>query len=307
MSHTSHTTTAPLKMGLALPNSKLCMWLFLGTEIMFFTALIGTYLVLRMSARLPGGESAWPSNDMTHIITWAGALNTFVLIGSSYLVVRSHERLGRGEFQKGLNDLCLVFLCAVLFLGIKGVEYHGKWVRDILPGRIAETPQAAVQKAVRQIGLAAAADPTLAGVHLGLENRLRDEKLSLEQMETELEQLVRHEGYGALVQQQVSMATIFKDRTRDENDELVPLSQDHHAAYYIPYGNIFASCYFTMTGFHAIHVIVGMIIFFFPIKKGLMKGLEHGDAQYVENAGLYWHFVDLVWIFLFPLIYIVQF
>ena len=51
-----------------------------------------------------------------------------------------------------------------------------------------------------------------------------------------------------------------------------------------------------------------MIIFFFPIRKGLTKaGLEEADAQYVENAGLYWHFVDLVWILLFPMIYIVQF
>ena len=50
-----------------------------------------------------------------------------------------------------------------------------------------------------------------------------------------------------------------------------------------------------------------MIIFLFTLKKGLTQGLDESDAQYVENAGLYWHFVDLVWIFLFPLIYIVQF
>ncbi|MFP6769404.1 MAG: cytochrome c oxidase subunit 3 [Planctomycetaceae bacterium] len=308
MSHTPHSTTAPpLKMGLDMANSKLCMWLFLGTEIMFFTALIGTYLVLRISAVDQNGNSAWPSNDLTHIVTIAGAINTFVLIGSSYLVVRAHERVGRGEFQKGLKDLGLVFLCAVLFLGIKSYEYHGKWVRDILPGRIAETPQMAVEKAVRQIGLAAKDNPKLAGVHSGLENRLRDEKLSLAQMETELEKMIQHEGYGALLQERVSMATIYGDRTRDEDGNLVPLSQEHHAAYYIPYGNVFASCYFTMTGFHAIHVIVGMIIFFIPIKKGLTKGLGREDAQYIENAGLYWHFVDLVWIFLFPLIYIVKF
>ena len=75
-----------------------------------------------------------------------------------------------------------------------------------------------------------------------------------------------------------------------------------HAVHPIPYGNLFASMYFLMTGFHAIHVIVGMIIFGVVLKQGVALT---GWVDYVENAGLYWHFVDLVWIFLFPLIYIV--
>ena len=68
----------------------------------------------------------------------------------------------------------------------------------------------------------------------------------------------------------------------------------------IPSGHMWASTYFLLTGFHAIHVIVGLIIFAlaFPLK------LDHTNADYLENAGLYWHFVDLVWIFLFPLLYL---
>jgi hypothetical protein len=69
----------------------------------------------------------------------------------------------------------------------------------------------------------------------------------------------------------------------------------------ILYGNLFASNYFLMTGFHAIHVIVGLILFILAIKSPLSLD----NAVFVENAGLYWHFVDLVWIFLFPLIYII--
>src|SRR5579864_7360104 len=89
MSH-AHATTVhgapPLKMGLPIPNSKLGMWLFLCTEIMFFTAFIGTYIVLRL------GSDGWPSyTEMTHIRIWAGGLNTFVLLASSYLVVVAHE------------------------------------------------------------------------------------------------------------------------------------------------------------------------------------------------------------------------
>ncbi|MCA9195907.1 MAG: cytochrome c oxidase subunit 3 [Planctomycetales bacterium] len=68
----------------------------------------------------------------------------------------------------------------------------------------------------------------------------------------------------------------------------------------IPGGNMWASTYFLLTGFHAIHVIVGLILF------GLILGktLDKSKANFIENTGLYWHFVDLVWIFLFPLLYL---
>ena len=72
----------------------------------------------------------------------------------------------------------------------------------------------------------------------------------------------------------------------------------------ILYGNLFASTYFLMTGFHAIHVIIGMILFMLVLGKGSRIGVNPDDAVVLENAGLYWHFVDLVWIFLFPLVYI---
>jgi cytochrome c oxidase subunit 3 len=68
----------------------------------------------------------------------------------------------------------------------------------------------------------------------------------------------------------------------------------------IPGGPLWASTYFLLTGFHAIHVIVGLIVFFLM----LFVTLDRTRANLVENIGLYWHFVDLVWIFLFPLLYL---
>lgn len=68
----------------------------------------------------------------------------------------------------------------------------------------------------------------------------------------------------------------------------------------IPGGNLWASTYFLVTGFHAIHVIVGLIAF----AMLLPKTLGVAKAGLIENVGLYWHFVDLVWIFLFPLLYL---
>mgnify|MGYP002624376014 CR=1 FL=1 len=68
----------------------------------------------------------------------------------------------------------------------------------------------------------------------------------------------------------------------------------------IPSGNMWASTYFLVTGFHAIHVIVGLIAFALLIPADLGAA----RAGVIENVGLYWHFVDLVWIFLFPLLYL---
>jgi cytochrome c oxidase subunit 3 len=85
--------------------------------------------------------------------------------------------------------------------------------------------------------------------------------------------------------------------------ELGPLAGGLAEAHPILYGNLFASNYFLMTGFHAIHVIVGLLMFILVLMKGSRLAIK--DALLVENIGLYWHFVDLVWIFLFPLLYII--
>ncbi len=73
MSHSSHTDAAPpLKMGLKLPNSKLCMWLFLGNEIMLFTALIGTYGTADEFAFSDLAANGSPNFSFGHIVTLAG-------------------------------------------------------------------------------------------------------------------------------------------------------------------------------------------------------------------------------------------
>jgi cytochrome c oxidase subunit III len=69
---------------------------------------------------------------------------------------------------------------------------------------------------------------------------------------------------------------------------------------------IFFSLYFTMTGLHALHMIVGIVILFivaWMAHKGRFDSEWHAP---VEMTGLYWHFVDIVWIFLFPLLYLVE-
>ena len=321
-------------MGLPIPNSKLGMWLFLGTEIMFFTAFIGAYLVLRI------GSPGWPTDtNVTHIKIWAGGLNTFVLITSSYCVVIAHEAMAAKNFKKARIFLAWTFALSCLFLGIKASEYYGKIEHDILPSHIAENDEQAINKVTREMKDVVNAEMA----RLGLEGKaLADKRTALqaaigEQKGAKLSQLQALEAFDAKfvdlkrhARDNVALSVPFSvkdgfDRSQlPAGKKLAPLTlhgveehlkklradkqlagllSDVHDPHPIPYGNLFASTYFLMTGFHALHVVIGMILFGMVLMQG--SKLDSGWSDWVENSGLYWHFVDLVWIFLFPLLYII--
>src|SRR5262249_18375276 len=81
MAHAVAEEEPQAHMGLPLPHGKLAMWLFLVTEIMFFTGLIGTYIILRNGQ--PTSTTPWPTPHDVHLNEFIGAFNTFVLICSS--------------------------------------------------------------------------------------------------------------------------------------------------------------------------------------------------------------------------------
>jgi cytochrome c oxidase subunit III len=68
---------------------------------------------------------------------------------------------------------------------------------------------------------------------------------------------------------------------------------------------IFFGLYFTMTGLHALHVLVGVTAIAFMIRFTRRGVVGPGSYARLENTGLYWHFVDIVWIYLFPLFYLI--
>lgn len=81
------------------------------------------------------------------------------------------------------------------------------------------------------------------------------------------------------------------------SDLMQLLERGHH---------LYFSLYFFMTGLHALHIIVGMIlliIVYVKVKKG---SIHHEKYVFLENGALYWHLVDLIWIFLFPLLYLIS-
>lgn len=72
-------------------------------------------------------------------------------------------------------------------------------------------------------------------------------------------------------------------------------------------GNIFGSTFFTLTGFHGIHVGVGVLWLIGLLFVSLRGGLKQENAVTLEIAGLYWHFVDIVWIIIFTLVYLLPY
>src|SRR5262245_29251442 len=136
MAHDAHGAPQ-LHMGLPLPNGKLATWLFLVTEIMFFTALIGTYLILR-NGTPSVSPFRWPTPKDVHLLEWVGAGNTFVLICSSLTVVLAHYYAVKREYQKATVYVLITLLLGGLFLVVKYFEYKSKFEHDILPGHIGE-------------------------------------------------------------------------------------------------------------------------------------------------------------------------
>lgn len=70
--------------------------------------------------------------------------------------------------------------------------------------------------------------------------------------------------------------------------------------------SVFFAVYFTMTGMHGLHVIVGIGVLLWLLVRSGRGDFHSGNFAAVENVGLYWHLVDLIWIFLFPLLYLVR-
>jgi len=86
--------------------------------------------------------------------------------------------------------------------------------------------------------------------------------------------------------------------------EYIPKFQDGHG----PSHNNFFALYFTMTGLHALHIIGGIIVIGYFLLFGHKLWFTNPEyyTNRIECTGLYWHFVDLVWIFLFPILYLMN-
>jgi heme/copper-type cytochrome/quinol oxidase subunit 3 len=189
---------AEAELGSGVYNEKLGMWIFLLSEVMFFTALIGSYIILRFSR-----PEAWaaPGEVLNIPVT---AVNTFILICSSVTMVKAYAAAADGHQQALRWWLVATVLIGATFVGVQAFEYT---------------------------------------------------------------QLVHHE--------------------------------------FLPSTGLYGSTFYTMTGFHGFHVSMGVLCMAFVTWRAFHGAYTPTDHRGVEVIGLYWHFVDLVWIILFTIVYLI--
>ncbi|MEZ6120796.1 MAG: heme-copper oxidase subunit III [Pirellulaceae bacterium] len=162
---------------LPLPNGKLCLWLFLSTEIMFFAGLIGTYIVLRF------GAPAWPAPADVHLSEPIGAFNTFVLICSSVSIVLCLEAAKANKTGQAKLMLWITFALGSLFLGVKAYEYSAKFAHGIYPKR----PRSLLYEKA-DVTYAAAVRKTLMDRRIALENEKSQLQANEQDVPTQLDE-----------------------------------------------------------------------------------------------------------------------
>jgi cytochrome c oxidase subunit III len=216
----SHTAGSALDArqpmpGMGVYNMKLGMWVFLLSEVMFFTSLIGAYIILRFAHPHAFAE---PGVVLNVPLT---ALNTFILICSSVTMVKAFAAIQHGD-QRGLRLWLLATIAlGTIFVGIQAIEYT----------------------------------------------------------------VLVHEGF-------VPNAAAYAAVGREGGTEVVG-------------GALYGATFYTMTGFHGAHVTIGVLCLCFVAWRAFRGKYTPQSYGGVEIIGLYWHFVDLVWIILFTIVYLI--
>ena len=206
MNHGAAISASHPMEGMKVYNLKLGMWVFLLSEVMFFSSLIGSYIILRFAH-----PEQWTEPNVVLAVPLTG-FNTFMLICSSVTMVKAFAAIEHGD-QAGLKKwLIATIILGASFVGIQVYEY----------------------------------------IHLA------------------------HEGFVPSV-----------------------------AGYAAEGGPLYGSTFYTMTGFHGAHVTIGVLALIFTTIKAFRGKYSATDYGGVEIMGLYWHFVDLVWIILFTIVYLI--
>jgi len=264
-----------------LYNAKVGIWLFLASEVMLFGALFCSYILLRVNA--PDG--LWPHHWLN---IWLGTTNTIVLILSSVTVVLSWASLKMGQFGRYKFFQGITILCALIFLCIKSFEYHDKFIHYqviLNDGRVADghlDPETTLPVSWH-------VQPVIA------EGRMPKEGAT--------NAMVVLENAWWPTNEFAEMDPPLGHATQKIE---IPVSQIKFMENYGPWHNTYTAIYFTLTGLHGLHVLAGAIVIF-AIWGPLAKVWKTDPERYtnrVEVSGLFWHFVDLVWIFLFPVLYL---
>src|SRR5262249_41740811 len=204
----------------------------------------------------------------------------------------------KGNVRRAVQYVGATLVLGCLFLVVKYTEYRSKWEHDILPSHVGEhLADATGQKYFEKI-------------RDQLRERIKTHPEWAERCQELLDHMVgKEEPDPNDPKTKRYIPPWSPERIGKEINELNEKSEAAgkplNLTPNIKWGNMWASCYFAMTGFHALHVLGGVVAFGIVLLLALVGrfGVQH--ALMLENLGLYWHFVDIVWIFLFPLLYLV--
>ena len=289
-----------------LYNAKVGIWLFLASEVMLFGALFSSYVLLRV------GADFWPHGLLNVPI---GTFNTAVLITSSVTVVMCWANLKMHNFSRARMYLGLTILCALAFLGIKTKEYNDKFTHYSIRFKDDATAAAFLKEAYGADDVA-----VRKGVFANTYGQV-DEKLVPEprllQITGHLEGKPGFLSLAKLTAQNKETIQFIADPPKHAHGDNAAAHADHKAltvkvsdlAYlsaWVPKHNTYFAIYFTLTGLHAAHVLGGAVVMTYLFFHGRRMWQREPErlTNRVEVAGLFWHFVDLVWIFLFPVLYL---
>ena len=354
--------------------AKLGMWLFLVTEVLFFSGMFCAYALYRsLHPEIFEFASAYLNKFL-------GAINTGVLLFSSLTMAWAVRAAQLRQHRLLVGMLAATLSCAAIFLGVKAVEYTHKWDLGLMwaGSYVSQLPGAEHHSnylwyfypipGIILIGAAiwwasalltrnpfqrrvagpifVAAACFFGGIELGQvltagEEHAEHKMAEARMMVAEADMNVGGSGEamtgGTMTETDELLAEghaeVDQHTSTDEHglDVITPAEADLVTARaYVPQAHpndvavdpatseipnavvnqksmagIFFSIYYAMTGIHAVHILGGMIVITWLIVKAAR---EEFHAQYfgpVDNVGLYWHLVDFIWIYLFPLLYLI--
>jgi cytochrome c oxidase subunit 3 len=247
-------------------NAKLGMWLFLASEVMLFGGLFSSYILLRVGAQNSG---TWPHGWLNVPL---GTINTAILSLSAITTLMAWVACKTKNYSRFKLFHGFTIVLAIAFLCVKSYEYRDKflhyevWLND---GRIADGH---------------------------LEEKSGDFDLAKKTGEVIL--------HGRIVP---AHSALMEPASPKELGEVKLAAADiRRMENYGPWHNTFLAIYFVLTGLHALHILGGVLVisYFWGPGSKLWFANHAQFTNRIEVSGLFWHFVDLVWIFLFPVLYL---
>ena len=274
-------------------NAKVGIWLFLASEVMLFGGLFSAYIFLRLDA-LPG---EWP-HGLLHVPI--GTMNTAILILSSVTVVLAWAALKMRRYRAYWWYMLATITCGVIFLVVKlSLEWPQKFEHIgvfLKPKAYAKYEQYLGNEHAASKGLQPRIEIT---GHLHNREALKDP--NVKEYEIALDPINADPTNSALDRPHFIPLRPTEKIATIEKEDVERISS------FGPWHNTYFASYFTITGLHGAHVLGGVLVFIYmwlPVSKRLYQRNPEHLANRVEVAGLFWHFVDLVWIFVFPLFYL---